>query len=112
MNQAGLLFVIGILLYAGLWLGHEAAGIPGRGQGPVWRSPASLIRRALRVGDGPVLIVAALIQLAALLLILRAGALASGSDLGDTTTAFALGGAIIVASATILFVFARARRTL
>src|SRR5690349_1004550 len=105
--NAGILIVIGVLLYAGLWLSPESAGIPSRGQGPEWTNAPDPVRRALRSGEGPVLVVAALLQLVAIVMLIRGVAISTGStNTGlDAVSGVALAAVIVVTVATMLLVF-------
>jgi len=113
VTEIGLLLSLGILLYVGLWLSHDSGGIPGRGQGPKWTTAPNALRRIFRHDSGPVLLVSALIQGVALLIVLRSVALLGGLHANTIETAMTtvVAAAIVVTAATIFVVYLRARLT-
>jgi hypothetical protein len=80
------LFMFGIGFYLTAWRGHDKGRTPSLGTGGELRPVPAALRRLLRQGSGPVLLVPVLVELAGIALVARAvvvGAGLAGTPVGE-----------------------------
>jgi hypothetical protein len=96
MTSAGGPLVLGVLMYVGAWGAHEAAAAPRLRDG-AWEGAPTWLRRLLRRGIGPVLLLPALVELSGLAFIAHAFVLAGvlPADPFDSLTRIAITGGIV-----------------
>lgn len=109
--MAANLVILGILLYFVAWFAHDKGGVPKPGEGPRWRTPPAWLRRLLRRGQGPILLISALFEITGIVMIVRGLAAVDGrtADTVDAATGLAMTAGILLIGGVWIGLYAVSR---
>ena len=104
--------ILGAGIYATVWIGHDAGGVPTKGAGGEWTGAPGWIRPMVRLGRGPVLVWSVLLELTGVAFIVRGLVIVAGlsGSLLDFVTRAAIMVSILLVAALWAWLYFRPRR--